>query len=579
MNGKVRQFNATSLLGPGPVRTWLASAALYYPIFWVACSALSAGSQLARSAVDGRWPERLMVRHEGIVVPHLPSSGILFVSVLVLAVLVEISVGQKSAALGGLTVAILGHVALFAPLGRMAMRSRITVPSLLATAACFAVLCFGLRRLSAAWLPEEGGGWAGYLKRVGKLASVFVVMPLALGAGLEPLAFRFWLVPVLLAAPSFAGVLVAGWRSGRVSGSPSPPSWKPVWIGALLTATLVAGVPVLGRAVDDAFERARVTGAQKVLASLPSVPSGLPYPRLFFQKGVNFTAEFPARYDSDEARGMLHKLPAYGINAIALVPYGGSSNRPPTVRRYGSGSWENDEGIEELSRVAHASGMRVFLRPAIWDSMSVDLQSRADREEWFAQYADFLDHYAELGRRVHADLFGVGGELIHLSAYDAEWRRLIAQIRRRYAGPLVYGANFGDEFESVTFWDDLDYIGLQEYYALPDDLSTRALVSKVEAVQRRYGKPVLFTEAGFPSREAPNREPWDDQSAGQLSLTSQARCYEAVFRAFYAQRWFAGVYWWKVGTNGFGGPDDGSHTPWNKPAMEVIRQWYTQGGR
>jgi hypothetical protein len=52
-----------------------------------------------------------------------------------------------------------------------------------------------------------------------------------------------------------------------------------------------------------------------------------------------------------------------------------------------------------------------------------------------------------------------------------------------------------------------------------------------------------------------------------------------IFKAFYAKPWFNGMYWWKVGTNGFGGPEDGSHTPWGKPAMDVVKRWYVNGGR
>lgn len=59
-------------------------------------------------------------------------------------------------------------------------------------------------------------------------------------------------------------------------------------------------------------------------------------------------------------------------------------------------------------------------------------------------------------------------------------------------------------------------------------------------------------------------------------MEDQARCYEAVFNAFWSKPWFKGIYWWKIGTNGFGGPEDGSHTPWRKPAMEVVKRWYTR---
>ena len=64
-----------------------------------------------------------------------------------------------------------------------------------------------------------------------------------------------------------------------------------------------------------------------------------------------------------------------------------------------------------------------------------------------------------------------------------------------------------------------------------------------------------------------------------MAPEDQARCYEALYRAFYRKSWFQGMYWWKVGTNRFGGSSDGSHTPWGKPAMDVVARWYKDGGR
>src|SRR6185295_13043001 len=88
------------------------------------------------------------------------------------------------------------------------------------------------------------------------------------------------------------------------------------------------------------------------------------------------------------------------------------------------------------------------------------------------------------------------------------------------------------------------------------------------SVDRRRGQEgCAGSEAGFPSLKDPHREPWSEAPRA-LSVDDQARCYEAVLRAFYKKPWFQGVYWWKVGTNGMGGPQDGSHTPWRKPAMD-----------
>ncbi|MBI3683587.1 MAG: hypothetical protein HY235_24695 [Acidobacteria bacterium] len=307
-----------------------------------------------------------------------------------------------------------------------------------------------------------------------------------------------------------------------------------------------------------------------------------PEAALPFQRGVNFTAEFPDAYASERARRILVSLLQYGVNSVALVPYGFSPPGRPEVRYSGTRFMEKDEAIRNLAAIAHKQGLKVFLKPQIWVARGaptdLDFPKEADRRQWFSQYRPFVEHYANLAAGIQADLLSIGVEFSRLSRYESEWRGLIARAREMYRGPLTYAANWGAEFESVRFWDALDYLGLNNYYPLPDDLSTASIAARVEQVSRRFRKPVIFPEAGFASLEAPHRQPWDE-TPRKLSMRDQARCYEAVFQGFYSKPWFQGVYWWKVGTNGFGGSEDGSHTPWNKPAMQVVSKWYLRGGR
>lgn len=418
----------------------------------------------------------------------------------------------------------------------------------------------------------------GYAARAAMLLGGFALLPgalLALAAAREdPFAARRL---VFLIVPGMVAALLAAIRRLRPT-RPARFSWRQVGWGAAATILLAGTVSYAGGAINRARARARSAETRALLATLPAVPAGAPFPKIFFQKGVSFTAEYPDVYASPGARRMLEALPAYGVNAIALVPYGGTSARPPRVYRYGPGSWESDEGLEVLARLAHARGIRVLLKPAIWRANDLEISSAQDRAAWFREYGDWIEQYARLAARLHADLFSVGGEFVHLSSDGAPWRAIIARVRRVYAGPLTYAANFGSEFEGIAFWDALDYLGLQEYYPLPDDLATDEIVRRVEAVQRRYQRPVIFTEVGFSSAAGANRRPWED-GRGAPAPEFQARCYQAVFQAFYSKPWFEGMYWWKVGTNGYGGPDDSSLTPWAKPAMQVLSRWYLKGGR
>ena len=296
-----------------------------------------------------------------------------------------------------------------------------------------------------------------------------------------------------------------------------------------------------------------------------------------FHRGVNFTAEWPDKYRSRRAFRILESLPDYGVDSVALVPYGFCRRDDPVIRFGGPRVWERDGDIERLAEHAHRLGMRVFLKPQLWVPRAhpgaIDFDDERDRDVWFRGYEAFLRHYASLAERIAAELFCVGVEYSRMARYEDAWRRLIAVAREIYSGSLIYAANWGEEFETLAFWDALDYIGLNNYYPLPDDLSMDGVVDTVRRVHEKHNRPVIFPEAGYASLVNPHREPWAEEPR-EISLEDQARCYEALLAAFYPQPWCHGIYWWKVGTNGFGGPEDGSHTPWRKPAMEVVARWY-----
>jgi len=461
----------------------------------------------------------------------------------------------------GLLVAQIGVVMAW-PLGRGLGRGdavRLAVGVLLLT--------LGLRRLIRA--APAGRYYGRILFLAVGFALPLLVLPLLLPQ--RKFAFDRFVTPALLALV-VSLIVSLRWRE---SGRPRP-GWIAFACGLIATVGLMVGAPRIGAALQQRQQRAAAESNRTAMADVPAIDTNAPYEVRFLQKGVNFTAEYPAGYASQQSRETLRMLTSYGVNAIALVPYGSIIS----PRRFGGG-WESDEGIEQLSRVAHSLGVKVMLKPQLWGrTWPADFEpaSETDRREWFQQYATLVEHYAKLATRVHADLFCIGTELAKLTRHEAEWRGLIAKARIHYRGPITYAAIQGPEFETLRFWDALDYIGLSNYYPLPDSLDTTAVVAKVEAVQKKFGKPVVFAEAGFSSFEAPHRAPWDE-TPRKLAPEDQARCYEALFNAFYRKPWFDGFYWWKVGTTRYGGASDGSHTPWGKPAMDVMKRWYTQGSR
>jgi hypothetical protein len=386
------------------------------------------------------------------------------------------------------------------------------------------------------------------------------------------------LFPLFAAAPALIAALVcvlASWRHQR-----HPDlfhNWRPALAGILITIAAASGLTAKTR-IDQAAERQ----SREAMRSKAEAVRAKDHGRLFFQKGVNFTSEGWARYGTEASIRTLRAVHARGVDSIALVPYGFSRAYSPEIR-YGNPGSEPDDGIAILTGVAHELGMKVMLKPQMWVQPggfpgAIEMPDEAAAKTWFEQYAGFNEYYARLAQRLRIDIYCIGTEFVKMSRYTEEWRKQISLSRKLYSGPLVYAATQGPEFENLAFWDDLDYIGLNNYYPLPDDFSTAELIRKVEAVQSKYNKPVLLTEGGYVSMEWPNREPWDE-TPRKLSLEHQARGYESIFKAFWDKPWFAGVYWWRVGSNGEGGPGDGHHTPWGKPAMDVVSRYYREDRR
>lgn len=416
-------------------------------------------------------------------------------------------------------------------------------------AAAIGIFALGVHRSRIGMAPLAGG----------------VLLPLVL---LSAATTRFrpgWQQPALLCLS--AGVLIAAvtwWRPRW-----ELPAWRP-WPGFAASA-LVVGLSLGG---GQWLHSRELAARQAAMAALPKPDPSAPYTFDYFHKGVSYTAE-GIPYDAPQARAMLANLPAYGVGAIALVPYGFSPRNENRIRIPGrTESWENEDGMELLTAEAHRLGMRVMLKPHVWRLQGRTGIPDAEARQWLAEYKPFIEHYAEFAARVRADSFCIGTELRGLTQHEPIWREIVAAIRARYKGPLVYAANHGEEFESIRFWDALDYIGVDNYYPLDDTYSAQTLVAKIETVQAKFNKPVLFTEAGFGAHQNSHREPWEDETRKPLDLAEQARSYEALLTAVYRKPWFRGVYWWKVGTNGYGGLDNNSMTPWRKPAMDVVKRFY-----
>lgn len=412
--------------------------------------------------------------------------------------------------------------------------------------------------LIAAGVWRSGKGWAA--------AILATFLPLAFVRAVSlPWQFASVIVAAILIGGSIIAVLTTRKRP-RWQNSTISPRW-PVAAALVIATASIAG--------QSWLDKSREANHAAAMAELKRPDPNAPYTKDYFHKGVSFTAEGGASYENPASIAMLRQLPAYGVDAIALIPYGFVPRDGKSIRKAPKrGNLESEDGIEILAAEAHKLGMRVMLKPHVWRLQGKPAMARAEALEWLKEYKPYIEHYSRFAEKIHADTFCIGTELRALTQQEAEWRDIIAAVRAVYRGPITYAANHGEEFETIKFWDAVDFVGIDNYYPLEDDYGAKKLLAVIEKVQQKFAKPVVFTEAGYGAHIESHKAPWEDETEKPLDLEEQARSYEALLNAVKDKPWFHGVYWWKVGTNGYGGPDNNSMTPWRKPAMEVVKRFY-----
>lgn len=317
-------------------------------------------------------------------------------------------------------------------------------------------------------------------------------------------------------------------------------------------------------------------------------------PELDFLKGFNFAHEGYDVYDgyaSTRADSSLAELAEMGANAVSVLPYShvAGLHRPEPIDLEQSARGENDASLRHVIHQAHLRDMHVLMKPHLWtgDGWIGDLamRSEADWNQFFEHYASWILHYALLAEMEDLPLFSVGVELEEATTgHPDHWRAIIDRVRGVFSGRLVYAANWGREFEQITFWDALDYMGVDWYYPLAEEEETGAdllrrraeeVADRVGARAETVGRPVILTEVGFPSIRSPWIRPHDEQREVPSSLEDQALSYRILREALADESWLRGAFWWKWPSDlRRGGPDHRGFTPNDKPAEAEVRSWF-----
>lgn len=298
--------------------------------------------------------------------------------------------------------------------------------------------------------------------------------------------------------------------------------------------------------------------------------------------GINFAPFSPrGALTGEPVRAELRRLrDLTGANTVVLCP--GAVQPGPFAEAidWTGAHTTGDEELLALTRYARELGLRVFWKPTVncldgtWRArisfFDHEVPGETNWGPWFAAYTAFQLHFAALAQQAGVELLILGCEMTQTEHREAEWRALIAAVRRVYGGPLAYNCDkYGEEH--VPWWDAVDVMASSGYYPI-DRLDEN--LDRIEQVVRRLQKPFFFAEAGCMRVAGSALLPNDWTLQGAPDDGEQDRWYRAFLAACARRPRLGGAALWDWPLNA---ARDSAYSFCHSPALATIRTAW-QGG-
>tara|TARA_B110000967_G_C18893627_1_gene569104 strand:- start:2690 stop:3778 length:1089 start_codon:yes stop_codon:yes gene_type:complete len=269
-----------------------------------------------------------------------------------------------------------------------------------------------------------------------------------------------------------------------------------------------------------------------------------------------YVYRFPVHAEMKKMRVIIPKMSNSGLNKIMIKPLTSFYNINGS-RFWGDFFVETEEEWQEVERAY---------------------------TELFYNFAKLHEEFPEV------ILLSIGTEIKEFSSRRLQFfKGLIAKIRMDFPGlKLTYASNW-DEYQSISFWDDLDYIGVNPYFPLVneknptfDEIKQAFVPIKNDLITLScsYNIPILFTEYGYRSIDFASWKAWllEDISSVNFNFEAQNNGYRAFFDTFWNENWVAGgFFWeWKIISNGeINNPNENGWYVNDKPVEKIIHDRYS----
>lgn len=270
-------------------------------------------------------------------------------------------------------------------------------------------------------------------------------------------------------------------------------------------------------------------------------------------------------------------------NFVILAPNGLQDTAQSEEICYTSEATVSDDELKGMIDYAKELGMRVALKPTVnckngtWRAhvnfFDEDVVCEPKWCNWFESYTEFQLHYARLAKEMGVEMHIAGCEMVMAERREAEWRKLIADIRSEFDGLVSYNTDKYQE-HNVKWWDAVDVISSSGYYPLED---WEKQLDRIEAVVKKFQKPFFFAEAGCMSIVDSNKVPNDWAVQGEADAKGQADWYEAMFEACLKREWVRGMAFWSWSSHLYTKNDALKRKDYEiyaKPAEKIVKKYY-----
>lgn len=289
------------------------------------------------------------------------------------------------------------------------------------------------------------------------------------------------------------------------------------------------------------------------------------------------------------------ELTKINANYIALTPYLLMKEGSPEIYYEIEGNYWGDYRINMKKIVSDAqeSGLKIMLKPHIfvenvgWAG-TLNFNTK-DWYKWKVNFAKKMLIFAQFAEENNIDILCVGVELKSATQNDSPFfTELIKRIRKIYKGKLTYAANW-DNYQNISFWKELDYIGIDGYFPISTKKSPskqdiekgwNKIIPKLERFSKAQQKSIIFTEFGYRSCDYALGRQWEIEQNKNIPInySNQNNGYEVFFEKVYNQKFIAGGFIWKWYCNAseLKGIKQNNYSPQGKPVEKIIQKWYSK---